>query len=110
MKINSRNIAKVLLWTVIAYAWLTGTLIMSVLYLALSTMLNDGHPWPYNPLLLFGLIPLVIAGGLAGVLLLAARLAAVDLRKLFRSWEFYTGLGISFATAAGLFAAGAMFS
>lgn len=110
MKINSRNIAKVLLWTVIAYAWLTGTLIMSALYLALSTMLNDGHPWPYNPLLLFGLIPLVIAGGLAGVLLLAARLAAVDLQKLFHSWEFYTGLGISFATAAGLFAAGAMFS
>ena len=65
MKINSRNIAKVLFWTVIAYAWLTGTLLMSALYLALSTMLNDGHPWPYNPLLLFGLIPLVIAGGLA---------------------------------------------
>lgn len=110
MKINFRNIAKILLWTAISYAWLTGTLLVFVLYLALSTALNSGHPWPYNPLLLFGLIPLAIAGGLAGGMLLVARLVAVDLRKLFRSREFYAGLGISFAITAALVAAGVMLS
>ena len=109
MKISVRNVAKILLWTGISWVWLQGTMIVFALYLALSTALNGGHPWPYNALLIVGVIPLVIAGALGAGILLFARMF-IDLRTLFRCREFYMGIGITLVICAAMIAAAVLIS
>ncbi len=88
-----KHIKRIVLCAAGFSAWAYCTVLLAFTYMVLSIVVNGGHPWPYEPYLIFGAIPAGI-GGVTGVGAYLIFRKIIDFKQLLRQWEFYAGAGI----------------